>query len=127
VARSRVAASCGPAQTRGYAGDFEMLQQICSPMCAIIRWVPPSTVSFKPKPLRKPLRSRTDLIAAAIADVVRERDPGPVHVLSVGSGPAIDIQRACGLLKPAERQRLRITLLDLDPPRWTTPGHNWPR
>ena len=39
---------------RGYAGDFEMLAQICASRFASIRSASPSTGSFNPKPPRKP-------------------------------------------------------------------------
>lgn len=100
---------------RGYAGDFEMLTQICEryvcdhPLGAVFDRF------FQSKAAPHAVRCRTDLIAGAIADFVRARPAGTVHVASVGSGPAIDIERACRALTPAERQGLRIRLLDLDP------------
>jgi hypothetical protein len=100
---------------RGYAGDFEMLQQICSHRVCDHPLGIAFDRFFQAQAAPQAVRSRTDLIAGAIADFVRERGADSVHVVSVGGGPAIDIQRACSLLKPPERQRLRITLLDLDP------------
>jgi hypothetical protein len=70
---------------------------------------------FQSQAAPQAVRCRTDLIARAIADFVRSRSAGPVRVVSVGSGPAIDVERACRALTPAQRQRLEITLLDLDP------------
>jgi len=100
---------------RGYAGDFEMLEQICThhvcdhPLGAVFDRF------FQAQAAPQAVRNRTNLIAASIARFVRDCRVTPVHVVSVGSGPAIDLQRACAAVTEAERRRLRITLLDLDP------------
>ncbi len=121
---------------RGYAGDFEMLTQICErAVCdhplgiAFDRF-------FQSQAAPQAVRCRTDLIAGAITDFVRAKPAGTVHVASVGSGPAIDIERACRALTPAQRKELRIRLLDLDPVAlehaqtrltpWVEPGHVQP-
>ena len=70
---------------------------------------------FQAQAAPQAVRCRTDLIAGAIADFVRVKPAETVHVASVGSGPAIDIERACRALTPAQRKELRIRLLDLDP------------
>ena len=100
---------------RGYAGDFEMLQQICSHHVCSHPLGAAFDRFFQAQAAPQAVRSRTDLIAAAAAGLVRQRDATWLHLVSVGSGPAEDIYRACGLLHLPERQRLRITLLDLDP------------
>lgn len=100
---------------RGYAGDFEMLEQICTDHVCDHPLGAAFDRFFQAQAAPQAVRNRTALIAEAIARFVRDRDAGSVHVVSVGSGPAIDIQRACLALTPTQRQRLRITLLDLDP------------
>jgi len=62
------------------------------------------------------VRARTDQIAAAIAtrSLMTEGANRPFRVASVGSGPAIDIERAAKLLSEPRRRRLAVTLLDLD-------------
>ncbi len=103
------------AKPRGYAGDFEMLEQICThhvcdhPLGAA--W----DRFFQAQAAPQAVRNRTGLIAGAVARFVRDCGAAPVHVVSVGSGPAIDLERACVALTETERQRMRITLLDLDP------------
>jgi extracellular factor (EF) 3-hydroxypalmitic acid methyl ester biosynthesis protein len=100
---------------RGYAGDFEMLAQICAQQVCGHPLGVAFDRFFQSQAAPHAVRCRTDLIARAVADFVRRRSACPVRVVSVGSGPAIDIERACQALTPAQRQGLQITLLDLDP------------
>lgn len=100
---------------RGYAGDFEMLEQICTGHVCDHPLGAAFDRFFQAQAAPQAVRNRTESIAEAIARFVRDRDSTSVHVVSVGSGPAIDIQRACLALTATQRQRLRITLLDLDP------------
>lgn len=100
---------------RGYAGDFEMLTQICERAVCDHPLGSAFDRFFQSQAAPQAVRCRTDLIAGAIADFVRAKPAGTVHVASVGSGPAIDIERACRALTPAQRQALRVRLLDLDP------------
>jgi hypothetical protein len=99
----------------GYAGDFEMLSQICDRQVCEHPLGVAFDRFFQSQAAPQAVRCRTDLIAGTIADFVRLHSAGPVRVVSVGSGPAIDIERACRALTPAQRQALQITLLDLDP------------
>ncbi|NLF68907.1 MAG: ChaN family lipoprotein [Candidatus Anammoximicrobium sp.] len=100
---------------RGYAGDFEMLEQICAhhvcdhPLGAVFDRF------FQAQAAPQAVRNRTALIAQSVVQFVRACRATTVHVVSVGSGPAIDLQRACTALTAPERRRLRLTLLDLDP------------
>ncbi len=100
---------------RGYAGDFEMLEQICTGHVCDHPLGAAFDRFFQAQAAPQAVRNRTDLIAEVIARFVRDRGAAPVHVVSVGSGPAIDVQRACLALTETERKRLSITLLDLDP------------
>jgi len=100
---------------RGYAGDFEMLAQICTHYVCSHPLGAAFDRFFQTQAAPQAVRCRTDLIAARIADLVRGRPAQTVRVASVGSGPAIDIERACRALTPTQRQSLEITLLDLDP------------
>ncbi len=100
---------------RGYAGDFEMLTQICDQQVCEHPLGVAFDRFFQSQAAPQAVRGRTNLIARAVADCVRLRSAGSIRVVSVGSGPAIDIERACRTLTPAQRQGLQITLLDLDP------------
>ena len=60
------------------------------------------------------VRHRTELIAQRIADLCRERRTELLRIVSIGSGPAMELQLAVDRLSNVERQRLRFTLLDLD-------------
>ena len=100
---------------RGYAGDFEMLEQICTHYVCDHPLGAAFDRFFQAQAAPQAVRNRTDLIAEVIARFVRDRGETPVHVVSVGSGPAIDLQRACLTLTETERRWLQMTLLDLDP------------
>lgn len=100
---------------RGYAGDFEMLTQIAANHVGDHPLGAAFDQFFQRQAAPQAVRNRTALIGGAIADFVRQRPAGPVRVVSVGSGPALDIHQACIALTPPQRQRLQIALLDLDP------------
>ncbi len=100
---------------RGYAGDFEMLsmivtREICDhPLgAAFDRY-------FQAQAAPQAVRNRTKLVGDAIAAYVRQHPTGAIRVVSIGSGPAWDLQRACDQLSPRQRQQLHLILLDLDP------------
>jgi extracellular factor (EF) 3-hydroxypalmitic acid methyl ester biosynthesis protein len=100
---------------RGYAGDDEMLRLICEnwrcthPLGSLL------DDYFQSHAAPRAVRNRTQIVAEAIVDGVRELGEKPFSVTSVGSGPALDVLRAGGKLSNAEQARLRVNLLDLDP------------
>ncbi|MCL4201366.1 MAG: class I SAM-dependent methyltransferase [Pirellulaceae bacterium] len=100
---------------RGYAGDFEMLAQISANRVCDHPLGAAFDRFFQAQAAPQAVRNRTTLVAEAIAGFVQRRAAGPVHIVSVGSGPALDLQAACQRLTPPHRQRLQMTLLDLDP------------
>jgi extracellular factor (EF) 3-hydroxypalmitic acid methyl ester biosynthesis protein len=100
---------------RGYAGDFEMLARICAGDVCDHPLGASFDRFFQSQAAPQAVRNRTDMIAAALARCVREHATRPLRVVSVGSGPAIDVQRALGVLHPPQRQHVHVTLLDLDP------------
>ena len=53
--------------------------------------------------------------AAALAAECLRRPPEALHVVSVGSGPALDVAGALAMLPDQRRATVRVTLLDLDP------------
>lgn len=99
----------------GYAGDFEMLARICEKKCCedplgrlfdryFLRQAAPAAV-----------RARTVQIAHTLVAECLGRGVEPYRVVSVGAGPALDIDRAVALLPEVHRDSLRVTLLDIDP------------
>lgn len=100
---------------RGYAGDFEMLARICGGYRCEHPLGRAFDAFFQAQAAPQAVRSRTEQTGAAIASDCLARPAGPYHVVSVGSGPALDVRRALGLLPEERRSQVRVTLLDLDP------------
>jgi extracellular factor (EF) 3-hydroxypalmitic acid methyl ester biosynthesis protein len=100
---------------RGYAGDFEMLDKICyerlcdHPLGRLLDRF------FQMQHAPQAVRNRTRMVSQQIVEGCRSRLGKTFHVVSIGSGPAIDVQWALEQLDEAERQRLLVTLIDLDP------------
>jgi len=100
---------------RGYAGDFEMLARICEGYRCEHPLGRAFDTFFLSQAAPQAVRSRTEQTAAAIVADCLGRRPAAYHVLSVGSGPALDVRRALALLPEDRRSSVRVTLLDLDP------------
>jgi extracellular factor (EF) 3-hydroxypalmitic acid methyl ester biosynthesis protein len=100
---------------RGYAGDYVMLARICQ------EWRCEDALGnildeyFQNHAAPRAVRDRTDMVAGAIVAAVQNSTNEEFDVVSVGSGPAIDVEGALGRLEEESRRRLRITLVDLDP------------
>ena len=112
----------GPLQLRarekphGYAGDFEMLDQIAEDRVADELLSGAFDRYFQNQPAPRAVRNRTQEIADRIVAVVRETPTNSaIKICSVGSGSASDVRCALGQLNPSEIQRLDVHLLDLDP------------
>jgi hypothetical protein len=100
---------------RGYAGDFEMLEKIVNRTLSTDPLGRAFDHFFQEQAAPEAVRSRTRLVADRIVGVVRASTNDRLHICSVGSGPAIDVELACLELSPDERTRLEVSLLDLDP------------
>lgn len=100
---------------RGYAGDFEMLAKIVDRKLSTDPLGRAFDHFFQEQAAPEAVRSRTQLVADRIVAHVQGSTKDSVHVCSIGSGPAIDVERACLALAPVDRTRLKVTLLDLDP------------
>jgi len=100
---------------RGYAGDFEMLEKIgdrrlCDhPLGRLLDRF------FQNQHAPQAVRNRTRMVSQRIVEGCRLRPGQPFHVVSIGSGPAIDLQWALQQLDDSERAQLHVTLVDLDP------------
>lgn len=102
---------------RGYAGDYQMLTRLCQRDCCADPLGRSFDRFFQTQAAVHAVRARTDGIAAALTAHRIEcsaATANPYHVVSVGSGPAIEIERALKALPPEGRRSLRVSLLDLD-------------
>lgn len=103
----------------GYAGDFEMLNMICQDdrFGTGLAWSFDDFFQHQPAPTA--VRNRAQIAAARMADLVRRQGGRTVHLASLGSGPAFDLQLLGDKLSaiPAgiPGSTIQLTLLDLDP------------
>ena len=99
---------------RGYAGDHELLRRIA------LREVCEHPLGrcfdqyFQAQAAPQAVRNRIELAAGWIASSVASCPEPECRVAIVGSGPALEVPLAAGLLSPELRQRLRVTLMDVD-------------
>jgi len=100
---------------RGYAGDYQMLHWIATDYCCEHPLGRAFDRYFQRQAAPQAVRSSTAQIAAALAAHCLQGAAAGYHVVSVGAGPASDIQQALAFLPADHRRRLRVTLLDLDP------------
>jgi hypothetical protein len=104
---------------RGYAGDFEMFVQFHERRCEGDALGKLFDRYFQAQAAVEAVRSRTRQIAAALTCHCLARGQGPVdgppyRVVSIGCGPALDIELAARWLPEPLRRRQSVTLLDLD-------------
>ena len=99
----------------GYAGDYEMLDQIAADR--ISEGILPGAFDryFQNHAAPRAVRNRTTEIANRIVATVREYPGRRVKIASVGSGSAADVRRAIEVLEPDEVARIDVSLFDLDP------------
>jgi extracellular factor (EF) 3-hydroxypalmitic acid methyl ester biosynthesis protein len=100
---------------RGYAGDFELLDKIAGHWCGGEH--PLGAVLdryFQRQAAPQAVRQRFQHLAEAIGDCSRVR-PAGARFACVGSGPAVEIQRAWPDIPARARARIRWTLFDIDP------------
>lgn len=99
----------------GYAGDHEMLTRIWERSCC----EDPLGAAFDRYFLRQAapeaVRARIEQTAAALAVHCLRAERRQYDVVSVGSGPAIDLSEGLNALPPERRATARVRLLDLDP------------
>lgn len=99
---------------RGYAGDYLLLAQMCDeyvcehPLGRVFDSI------FQSQAAPAAVRTRTEQMASALVAHCLSREPGPFRVVGVGCGPAIELERALGVLPADYRAALEVTLLDLD-------------
>jgi extracellular factor (EF) 3-hydroxypalmitic acid methyl ester biosynthesis protein len=105
---------------RGYAGDYEMLARIYENRLCDDPLGRPFDRYFQEEAAPRAVRHRMQMMAAwIVAQASGGRQPPeiarPVHVAIVGSAFGLEVRDALLRLDPAARQRLHVTLLDLDP------------
>lgn len=100
---------------RGYAGDYLMLARICEHYLCEHPLGRAFDVFFQRQAAPRAVRARTAQITATIVGHCLQHSGRPYQLVSVGSGPAIDVRQAVALLPAEKRHGLRVTLLDLDP------------
>jgi hypothetical protein len=100
---------------RGYAGDYQMLHWIDTDYCCADPLGKAFDRYFQRQAAPQAVRSRTRQTAAALAAHRLQAEAANYHVVSVGSGPALDVYQALAQLPQPWRHGLRATLLDLDP------------
>jgi extracellular factor (EF) 3-hydroxypalmitic acid methyl ester biosynthesis protein len=100
---------------RGYAGDYDLLAKICDDWRCEHPLGRAFDAFFQAQAAPQAVRHRTEIVAKQIVEQCRRQLPSECHVVSIGSGPARDVELALRELPPGERRHLRITLLDLDP------------
>jgi hypothetical protein len=98
----------------GYAGDHRLLYRICVQDIQGRGWSRAMDRYFQEHAAPRAVRNRTRIVADAIKSLVCERKR-PVHVVSVGSGPACEVEWALQELPRPAGELLHVTLLDMDP------------
>lgn len=99
---------------RGYAGDFEMqadfwLRRTCDdPLGRLFDRY------FLKQQAVEAVRARMDLVADVIAARCAASPCDEFRVVSIGSGPGIDLEQAALRITSDDRRRLRFTLVDID-------------
>jgi hypothetical protein len=99
----------------GYAGDYQMLHWIATDYCCPDPLGKAFDRYFQRQAAPQAVRSRTRQTAAAIVAHRLQSAGANYHVVSVGSGPALDVYQALAQLPQQYRGGLQATLLDLDP------------
>lgn len=99
---------------RGYAGDFEMQadfwerRECDDPLGRLFDRY------FLQQQAVEAVRGRMELVADAIVERCAASRDDAFRVVSIGSGPGIDLELAALRLNESDRRRLRLTLVDID-------------
>ncbi len=99
----------------GYAGDHEMLSRICEPSCCDHPLGRIFDRYFLRQSAPEAVRARTQQTATALVAHCLQRPQGAYRVVSVGSGPALDVFQAIAALPSGRTDSVQVRLLDLDP------------
>jgi extracellular factor (EF) 3-hydroxypalmitic acid methyl ester biosynthesis protein len=100
---------------RGYAGDYELLarfyqRRLCDdPLGRLFDRY------FQEQPAPRAVENRMRMMADWIVATARDGRSGPLNVAMVGSAFGLELRDLLLRLDPHERERIHLTLLDLDP------------
>lgn len=101
---------------RGYAGDFEMLEKICTDYTCDHPLGKVFDRYFQAQHAPQAVRNRTEIVADAIVQTCQQKLPsGIARVASIGSGPALDVRWALDRLDVGQCEAPEVTLIDMDP------------
>lgn len=100
---------------RGYAGDFELLGKICDEMTCDHPMGKVMDRYFQDQAAPQAVRDRTKLLAGRLVAGWEAFTGDVFRVVSIGSGPARELQMAARQIGSEQRNRLHVVLLDLDP------------
>jgi hypothetical protein len=99
----------------GYAGDHEIQARMWEQACCDHPLGRLFDHYFLALAAPQAVRARMLHVAATLAAERLARSGAPYRVVSVGSGPGLDIQAGLFALPECERSGVEVTLLDLDP------------
>jgi extracellular factor (EF) 3-hydroxypalmitic acid methyl ester biosynthesis protein len=99
----------------GYAGDHQMLSRIWDHWCCDDPLGGAFDRYFQRQVAPEAVRARFHEVAAEMAVHCLSRSQPVYEVVSVGSGPAIDLSEGLASLPADRRELVRVELLDLDP------------
>ncbi len=99
----------------GYAGDHEIQARMWEQACCDHPLGRLFDHYFLALAAPQAVRARMQHVAATLVARRLARNGSPFRVVSVGSGPGIDIQAGLSALPESERSGIEVTLLDLDP------------
>ena len=100
----------------GYAGDYELVNMICrDPLEGSTLFAKILNLWFLQQPPAEAHRNRIQYLVERISEVILRKDQnqGPARVMSIGCGPAMEVQRV--LAENALADRAHFTLIDFDP------------
>jgi len=100
---------------RGYAGDYELLARFYE------RWQCDDPLGrlfdryFQEQPAPRAVENRMRMMADWIVAAARDGESRLLKIAMVGSAFGLEIRDALLRLEPHERERIQLTLIDLDP------------
>ncbi len=97
---------------RRMAGDFEMLERICTGYKCQHDLGRYFDNYFQQQAAPQAVRNRVELLASAIINLVAAQ--GRCHLVSIGSGPASEVRQALQNLPEPQRDKVTATLIDID-------------